>query len=97
MCAALAANGAPRAVRRPVDWRHLERSTCHGCHGEAPAIAAQQLMVAPAPQRARPTRVRRVRRLADVATLDVAAERAPAFSGKNNLLIQISNTFFSEI
>jgi hypothetical protein len=32
-CVAPAANGAPRAVCRPVDWRHLARSTCHGRHG----------------------------------------------------------------
>jgi hypothetical protein len=32
-CAAPAANGAPRAVRRPVDQRHLARPTCHGQHG----------------------------------------------------------------
>jgi hypothetical protein len=32
-CAAPAANGAPRAVRRPVDRCHLARPTCHGRHG----------------------------------------------------------------
>jgi hypothetical protein len=32
-CVAPAANGAPRAVRRPVDRRHLARPTCHGRHG----------------------------------------------------------------
>jgi hypothetical protein len=32
-CAAPAANGAPRAVRRPVDKRHLAWPTCHGWHG----------------------------------------------------------------
>jgi hypothetical protein len=32
-CAAPAANGVPRAVRRPVDQRHLARPTCHGRHG----------------------------------------------------------------
>jgi hypothetical protein len=31
-CAAPAANGAPRAVRRPVDLRHLARPTCHERH-----------------------------------------------------------------
>jgi hypothetical protein len=40
-CAAPTANGAPRAVRRPVDLRHLARPTCHGRHGCAPAGAAQ--------------------------------------------------------
>jgi hypothetical protein len=40
-CVAPAANGAPRAVRRPVDLRHLTRPTCHGQHGCAPAGAAQ--------------------------------------------------------
>jgi hypothetical protein len=40
-CAALAANGAPRAVRRPVDLCHLARPTCHGRHGCAPVGAAQ--------------------------------------------------------
>jgi hypothetical protein len=39
-CAAPAANGAPQAVRRPVDQRHLARPTCHGRHGCAPASAA---------------------------------------------------------
>jgi hypothetical protein len=37
-----------------------------------------------------------VRRLADVAARDVAAERAPAFPGNFNSLIQFSNTIFSE-
>jgi hypothetical protein len=37
-----------------------------------------------------------VRRLADVAARDVAAERAPAFQGIFNSLIQFSNTIFSE-
>jgi hypothetical protein len=32
-CAAPAANGAPRAVRRPVDQRHLAWPTCHRRHG----------------------------------------------------------------
>jgi hypothetical protein len=86
-CAAPAAIGTPRAVRRPVDWRHLARSTCHGRHGGAPTVAAQRLMVAPMPLRARSMRVRRVRRLADVAALDVAAERAPAFPANFNSLI----------
>jgi hypothetical protein len=27
-------------MRRPVDWRHLARSTCHGRHGEVPVVAA---------------------------------------------------------
>jgi hypothetical protein len=40
-CAAPAANGAPRAVRRPVDQRHLARPTCHERHGCAPTGAAQ--------------------------------------------------------
>jgi hypothetical protein len=31
-CVAPAANGAPRAVRRPVYWCHLARSSCHGHH-----------------------------------------------------------------
>jgi hypothetical protein len=35
-CAAPAANGAPRAVHRPVDLRHLARPTCHERHGCAP-------------------------------------------------------------
>jgi hypothetical protein len=50
-------------------------------------------MVAPVPRRARPTWVQRVRRLADVAALDVAVERAPAFPANFNSLIQFSNTF----
>jgi hypothetical protein len=41
MCAAPTANGAPLAVRRPVDQRHLARPTCHGRHGCALASAAQ--------------------------------------------------------
>jgi hypothetical protein len=40
MYAAPAANGSPRAVRRPVDQHHLARPTCHGRHGSAPAGAA---------------------------------------------------------
>jgi hypothetical protein len=40
-CAATAANGAPRAVRRLVDLRHLAWPTCHGRHGCAPSGAAQ--------------------------------------------------------
>jgi hypothetical protein len=96
MCVAPAANGAPRAVRQPVDWRHLARSTCHERHGGAPAIAAQRPVVTLVPRRAHPTRVRHVRRLADVAARDVAAERAPAFQGIFNPLIQFSNTIFSE-
>jgi hypothetical protein len=40
-CAAPAANGVPRAVRRPVDLRHQARPTCHGRHECAPAGAAQ--------------------------------------------------------
>jgi hypothetical protein len=38
-----------------------------------------ELPLAPAPRRARPTRVRRVRRVADVAVHDVAAERVSTF------------------
>jgi hypothetical protein len=53
-------------------------------------------MVALAPRRARPTRVRCVRQLADVVARDVAAERAPVFQGIFNSLIQFSNTIFSE-
>jgi hypothetical protein len=53
-------------------------------------------MVAPVPRRARPTQVRRVRRLADVAARDVVAERALAFQGIFNSLMQFSNTIFSE-
>jgi hypothetical protein len=39
-CAAPTANGAPRAVRRPVDQRHLAWPTFHGRHGSAPAGVA---------------------------------------------------------
>jgi hypothetical protein len=53
-------------------------------------------MVALVTRRAHPTRVRRVRRLADVPARDVATERAPAFPGNFNSLIQFSNTIFSE-
>jgi hypothetical protein len=95
-CVTPAANGAPRAVRRPVDWRHLARSTCHGRHGVVPAVAAQRPVVAPAPRRARQTWVRHVRRRADVAARNVAAKRAPAFRGIFNLLNQFSNTIFSK-
>jgi hypothetical protein len=48
-------------------------------------------MVAPAPRRARLTWVRRVRRLADVAAHDVAAERVSAFQGVCNSLVLFSN------
>jgi hypothetical protein len=54
-------------------------------------------MVAPAPQHARPTRVRHVRRLADMVAHDVAAERVTAFQGFCNSLMQFSNTIFSKI
>jgi hypothetical protein len=40
-CAAPAAYGAPRAVRRPVDLRHLAQPTCHGRNGCASAGTAQ--------------------------------------------------------
>jgi hypothetical protein len=95
-CVAPASNGAPRVVRRPVDWRHLARSTYHGRHGEVPAVAAQRPVVALVPRRARPARVRHVRWRADVAARDVAVEHAPAFQGIFNSLIQFSNTIFSE-
>jgi hypothetical protein len=52
-------------------------------------------MVAPAPRRARLTRVRRVRWLADVAVHDVTAERVLAFQGFCNSLMQFFNTIFS--
>jgi hypothetical protein len=97
MCVAMAANGAPRAVRQPVDWRHLARSTCHGRHGEVPAVAAQRPVVTLAPQRAHPMRVRHVRRRADVAVRDITAERAPAFQGVFNSLNQFSNAILSEV
>jgi hypothetical protein len=41
-------------------------------------------------------RVRHVRRRADVATRNVAAERAPTFQGVFNSLNQFSNVIFSE-
>jgi hypothetical protein len=52
-------------------------------------------MVASAPRCVHPTRVRRVRRLADVAAHDVAAERVLAFQNFCNLLMQFFNTIFS--
>jgi hypothetical protein len=95
-CVAPAANGAPRAVHRPVDWRHLARSTCHGRHGEVPVVAAQGPVVAPIPRRARPTRVWHVQWRADVAARDIAAERTPVFQGVFNSLNQFSNAIFSK-
>jgi hypothetical protein len=80
----------------PMDWRHLARPTCHDRHGGVHADAAQRPVVTPAPRRARPTRVRHVRRSTDVAACDVAAERALAFQGDFNLLNRFSNTIFSK-
>jgi hypothetical protein len=42
-CAALAANGAPRAVRRPVDQRHLARPLSTDGTGEpSPVLRSDQ-------------------------------------------------------
>jgi hypothetical protein len=42
-CAAPAANGVPRAVRRPVDQRHLERPLATDDTGEpSPALRSDQ-------------------------------------------------------
>jgi hypothetical protein len=41
-------------------------------------------------------RVRHVRRSADVAARDIAAERAPAFQGDFNLLNRFKNTIFAK-
>jgi hypothetical protein len=87
-----ATGGASAGRLAPPGAVHLPRPSWG-----APTVAAQRSMVTPAPQRAHLTRVRCVRRLADVAALDVAAERAPTFPSIFNLLIQFSNTFFSEI
>jgi hypothetical protein len=86
-----ATGGAPAGGLAPPGAVHLPRPSWGSsrCHSERP-------MVAPAPRRACPTGVRRVRRLADVAALDVAVERAPAFPANFNSLIQFSNTCFSE-
>jgi hypothetical protein len=75
----------------PVDWRHLALSTCHGRHGGVHADAAQRTAVTPVPQRARLTRVRRIRRRADVAARDVEAERAPAFPRQIQFAERFSN------
>jgi hypothetical protein len=80
----------------PVDWRHLARLTCHGRQGRVPAVAAQRPVVAPAPRCAHPTRVRHVRRCADVAARDIAAKRAPTFQGDVNSLNQFSNAISSK-
>jgi hypothetical protein len=77
-----------------VDWRHMAPSTCHGRHGGVHVGAAQRPAVTPAPRRARPTRVRRVRRRTDVAARDVAAERAPAFPGQIQFAERFSNAIY---
>jgi hypothetical protein len=94
-CVTPAANGTPRWCAGPVDWHHLARSTCHERHGRVHTVAAQRPVITPAPRRARLTRVRLVRRCADVAARDVAVERVPAFASKNNLLSRFSKLIFS--
>jgi hypothetical protein len=77
-CAAPAANGSPRAVRRPVDQRHLARPLpTDGTSERSPALCSDQRSH-PCLARAPPKRVRRVRRVADVAAHDVTPERVSA-------------------
>jgi hypothetical protein len=83
-----ATGGAPVGGLAPLGAVHLPRPS-----RGAPAVTAQRPMVAPAPRRARLTRVRRVRRLADVVALDVATESAPVFPGK----FQFANTVFKHV
>jgi hypothetical protein len=83
-----ATGGAPVGGLAPPGAVNLPRPS-----RGALAVTAQRLMVALAPRCARPTRVRRVRRLADVVTLDVAAERAPVFPGK----FQFADTVFKHV
>jgi hypothetical protein len=80
----------------PVDWHHLARSTCHDRNGGVHADAVQRPVVTLVPRRAHQTRVQHVRRSADVAARDIAAERAPAFQGDFNLQNRFSNTIFSK-
>jgi hypothetical protein len=78
-CAAPAANGAPRAVRRPADERHLAQLLATDGPSECSPAVAQRPAATPAPRRACPKRVRRVRRVADVAAHDIAPKCVSAF------------------
>jgi hypothetical protein len=81
-------------VRRSGGLAPPGRHTCHERHGGARVVATQRPVVTLVPRRARLTRVRHVRRRADVAARDVAAEHAPVFARKNSLLIRFSKLIF---